>query len=202
MTTQEKMTVDERYKYLRMMHPRYDAAGRKERRRLLDEIVAVTGLNRKYACHLMNKAGPIRKSRVKQRGQKYGARVDDAVRVVADALDWICAERLQPGLAKTAAHLAGFGEMEVTDKRLKDPRSISISTVYRIVRRIRQYERRLPRWRGKKNKGIGAEITMTRLSWKITEPGHFEVDLVHHSGRRTWRLRMYTANDRYCHQLE
>lgn len=155
--------MDERYKYLRMMYPRYSAANRKERGRLLDEIVAMMGLNR-----------------------KYGARVDDAVRVVADALDWICAERLQPALAKTAAHLASFGEVMVTVELLEDLRSVSVSTLYRIMKRIRHYEPRLPQRRGKsKSRGLTADIPMTRLACNISEPGHFEMDLVHHCGTRT-----------------
>jgi len=186
MATEEKMTVDERYKYLRKMHQRYDPAGRKERGKLLDEIVLVTGLNRRYACHLMNKHGPIRKRRAKQWGDEYGAKVDDAVRVVADALDWICAERLQPTLAKTAAHLATFGELVVTDDLLEDLSSISVSRVYRIMKRIHQDQPRLPQRRGKSRRGrLEATIPMTRLAWDIREPGHFEADLVHHCGPST-----------------
>jgi transposase InsO family protein len=185
MADDERMTIDERYKYLRMMHARYFAAKRKERGRLLDEIVAMTGMNRKYVCHLMNGHVPRRKRRTKQRGRKYGARVDDAVRVVADALDWICAERLQPALAKTAIHLASFGELMMTEELAEDLRSISLSTLYRIMKRIRQYEPRLPQRRGKtKSRGIRADIPMTRLAWDISEPGHFEMDLVHHCGIR------------------
>ncbi len=37
MEDKEKMTVDERYKYLRQMQKRYKKAGRKERNRLLDD---------------------------------------------------------------------------------------------------------------------------------------------------------------------
>ncbi len=49
-----KMTVDERYKYLRQMQKRYKKAGRKERGRLLDEMEAVTSLHRKSLIRLMN----------------------------------------------------------------------------------------------------------------------------------------------------
>jgi len=36
MPTEDKMTIDERYKYLRRMQKRYKKAGRKERQELLD----------------------------------------------------------------------------------------------------------------------------------------------------------------------
>jgi len=47
MSTEETMTIDERYKYLRCMKRRYRKANRKERSRLLDEMEAVAGLHRK-----------------------------------------------------------------------------------------------------------------------------------------------------------
>jgi len=47
MPTEEKMTIEERWKYLRMRKKRYARADRGERRRLLDEMEAVAGLHRK-----------------------------------------------------------------------------------------------------------------------------------------------------------
>jgi hypothetical protein len=40
MTTEDRMTVDERYKYLRKMKTRYVKAGRKGRKQLLAQIEA------------------------------------------------------------------------------------------------------------------------------------------------------------------
>ena len=63
MSTDDKMTIDERRKYLRLM-----------------------------------KWPLIRKQRRKQRGRTYGPQVDDALRVIAESLDYVCAERLTPNL--------------------------------------------------------------------------------------------------------
>lgn len=183
MGSDEKMTVDERYKYLRRLHQRYEKANRGERGRLLDEAEIITGLERKYVCHLLNKEGPIRKKRERQRGVVYDGEIRRAVRIVADALDWICPERLQPALAKTAAHLAGFGELEMSEALFSKLEKISISSVYRLCKDLRKGEPRLPQRRGRpQGDGVSAEIPMTRLAWDISEPGHFEVDLVHHGG--------------------
>ncbi len=40
MTTELKMSIDERYKYLRMMQTRYQSANKTERGLLLDEMEA------------------------------------------------------------------------------------------------------------------------------------------------------------------
>ena len=126
MVVREKITAGERLKYLRLMHARYGEANGSERGRLLGEMVAMTGLNRKYVCHLLSKDGPIRRARQHQGGSKCGLRVATAVRLVADALDWFCAERLQPALPKTAAHLATFGELLVDGPPLEQLRVIWI----------------------------------------------------------------------------
>ena len=66
MTMEDKMTIDERRKYLHRMKKRDLQANRKEKGRLLDEMEAVTELHRKSLIRLMN--GSLeRKPRSKQR---------------------------------------------------------------------------------------------------------------------------------------
>ena len=144
MPTEDKMTIDERYKYLRRMQKRYKKAGRKERQELLDEMEIVTELHRKSLIRSMQ--GKIkRKHRRRQRGRSYGAEVDDALRVIAESTDYICAERLQPNLVWLAEHLGVHGEMTVTPQLLSQLEQISTSTVQRRLKRIHQDQPRLPR---------------------------------------------------------
>jgi hypothetical protein len=113
MSTEEKMNINERRKYLRRMRSRYTKAGRKERGRLLDEMEAMTEMHRKSLIRLIN--GELeRKRRRKQRGKTYGVEVEGALRVIDESLDYICAERLTPALVKTAEQLAAHGELEIT----------------------------------------------------------------------------------------
>lgn len=144
MSTENKMTINERRKYLRVMRKRYDAAGRKERSRLLDEMEAVTGLHRKALVRLRNRV-LVRKPRARQRGSRYGAEVDRVLCVIDETLDYICAERLKPSLVVTAEQLAAHGELELSAELLEALASISISTVRRHLTRLRQDRRRLPR---------------------------------------------------------
>jgi hypothetical protein len=66
---------------------------------------AVTDMHRKSLIRLMN--GPLaRKRRCKERERSYGPEVDDALRVIAESLDYVCAERLTPNLVWMAEHLA------------------------------------------------------------------------------------------------
>jgi len=193
MSDEDKMTIDERRKYLRTMRKRYVEADRKERGQLLDEMEAVTELHRKSLVRLMN-GSLARKRRLKQREKSYGPEVDDALRVIAESLDHICAERLTPNLVWMAQHLAAHGEMQVTPPLLEKLGQISISTVRRRLAHIQQDQPRLPRKGPERANRVTRDIPMKRIPWDEQQPGHFEVDLVHHCGP--------SASGEYVHTLQ
>ncbi|MBC7234191.1 MAG: transposase family protein [Chloroflexi bacterium] len=183
MPNEEKMTIDERYKYLRIKQKQYVRATRKERSQMLNEMEQVTKLDRKTLIRHM-KGAIVRKPRRKQRGKAYGAAVDDALRVIAESYDYICAERLTPNLVAMAQHLAAHGELQLTPGLLEQLGEISISTVRRRLQAFAHLEQwHLPRRKGPRRPNpVTRDIPMTRIPWDEQEPGHFEVDLVHHSG--------------------
>ena len=186
------MSIDEERKYLQAMKQRYQASDRTEQTLLLDEMEAVTGKHRKSLIRLLS--GTLeRKPRKTQRGRLYGPEVDDAIRVISESLDYICAERLTPALATTARQLARHGEVLVTPTLLEQLERISISTVQRILKRIGQDQRRRSKRRppGTSN-AVAREIPARRIDWDEKQPGHFEVDLVHHCGPLTSGNFMHT----------
>jgi hypothetical protein len=75
------------------MRLRYVRADRPRRSQLLDEMAKVTGLERKTLIRFLH-GDLARHPRQKQRGRIYGPEVDDARRVLAESLDYLCAERL------------------------------------------------------------------------------------------------------------
>ena len=192
MSHTDRMDIDERRKYLDKVQPRYQEASRAQKGRLLDEMVVVTGLHRKTVTNHMN--SPLdRKKRCRERGKSYGPDVDDALRVIAESHDDICAERLQPNLVPMAEQLARHGELVVTEALLDQLRRISVSTVRRRLRRLRQDE---PHRRRRKKtatpSGLLHQVPMGRIPWDVGEPGHFEVDLVHHCGSSSSGLYICT----------
>lgn len=179
----EKMEINERFKYLRMMKARYEMADKRTKAQLLDEMEVMTGLHRKHLIARMNSPGPWRQRRQRERSREYGPDVEEAIIVIGETLDWICAERLKPALPKMARHLAAWEEMEINDRLLEQLEVISISTVRRIVRRVRPEGPRLPQARrGRPPDTVAQSCVPVRvIPWREPEPGHFEVDLVHHS---------------------
>ncbi len=181
MSIEDRMTVDERRKYLRKMQERYLQSGRVERGRLLDEMEVVTALHRKSLIRLMN-GNLTRQPRRRQRGRTYGPDVDDALRVISESTDYICAKRLTPNLNWLAEHLADHGELQPSAQLLEQLERISVSTVERILARVRQDEPRLPRKAARPSNHLLRHVPMKTIPWHQQEPGHFEVDLVHHCG--------------------
>jgi hypothetical protein len=185
MSADEEMTVDERRKYLKRMEKRYLAADRDSRGELLTEMEAVTGMHRKSLIRLLNQESLDRQPRHLQRGRVYGPEVADVIRVVWESEDYICAERLTPSLLSMAQHLARFGELRLNPQIETKLAQISQSTVLRLLTKLRQDTPRLPRRGPEQANRIARSIPMGRIPWQTTEPGHFEVDLVHHCGETT-----------------
>ena len=184
MSDDERMTLDERYKYLRMMKKRYEQANKQEKGRLLLEMEAMTGQHRKSLLRALN-SRLERQPRRRQRGNSYGPEVDDALRVIAESMDYVCAERMTPGLVRMAHHLAAHNELDLTPQLLLDLEQISVPTVRRHLQRLQQDQPHLARRRPNETNPMRREVPMKRLPWQESQPGHFEVDLVHHCGPST-----------------
>jgi hypothetical protein len=181
MTTEEKMTLDEVYKYLRLMKPRYLQADRAGKSALLDEMEMVTGRHRKSLIRRLG--GSVqRRSRAHERERTYKADVDLALRRIWESYDYICAERLQPNLVSLAQQLAAHGELELSSALQIQLGEVGLTTVRERLRQFRQDEPQLAhRAPGPRNRTL-ADIPMQRIAWDEPVPGHFEVDLVFHSG--------------------
>jgi len=193
MPTKEKMTINERLKYLRIMRLRYVRADRPGRTQLLDEMAKVTDLERKTLIRRLH-GDLARHPRQKQRGRTYGPEVDDALRVIAESFDHLCAERLTSNLVWMTTCLAKHGELTASPALLEQMAHISAPTVRRILQRVTQDQYRLPRQGPESTNLLTRDIPMTRIPWNEQEPGHFEVDLVHHCGP--------SAAGEYVHTLQ
>jgi hypothetical protein len=193
MPTDDEMTIAERRKYLRLLQPRYRKAGRGERGKMLDEMQKVTHLHRKSLTRLMRQ-DLARRPRHRQRGRTYGHRLDLALGVIAESADYVCAERLRPNLVWLAEHLAEHGELELTPDLLDQLARISTSTLRRRLQRLSQDQPRLPRKRPQPANRSLRDVPIRRIPWDEPQPGHFEVDLVHHCG--------LSASGQYVHTLQ
>ncbi len=178
----KKMGLDDRYAYLGVQFERYRDADRLGRSALLTEMATVTGMHRKALIRLM-RGEPQRSPRSKQRSRAYGAEVENLIRSIDRALDHPCRERLKPMLPYIADHLRGLGELNFSPEARLQLESISVSSVGRLLGRIRQDEYRLRRRAAKAAQSpLQTQVPIRNIPWDEREPGHFEADLVFHSG--------------------
>src|SRR4030042_353135 len=195
MPKDEKMSLDERRKYLKLVRPRYSKARRRERGELLTEIGEVTGMHRKRLIRLMNMPSLERAPKKPRfRRRRYGSAVADAVRVVWESLEYVCAERLTPVLLETARQLAQWEELALAAEVEIALGTISRATVQRFLQRFQQDTPKLPRRKPQPPNRLLWQVPMERLSWRTEIPGSFETDLVHHCGA--------VAMGEYIHTLQ
>ena len=188
------LTIDERRKYLKRVWSRYRQADRAGRGQLLTEREQVTGLHRKSLVRLLAAPSLERRPRRRQRGRRYGLAVRGVVATVWESLDYICAERLTPALLPTARHLAQFGECQLTPQVEEQLATISRATVQRMLTTMARPTPRLPRKGPEEANRLRQAVPMGRLPWQLDQPGHFEVDLVHHCGA--------SATGEYVHTIQ
>ena len=185
----DEMSIDERYQYLRRMQRRYQQADRKTKQLLLDEMEAYTGLHRKALIRRLN--SPLqRQKRRHERDKTYGPEVDAALEVIWETLDHACPLRLQPNLVSTGQWLAHHQELTWSPTLEAQLAQISVSSV------ARHLPRRPPEARRRKSPAPPnrhqQQIPAYRIPRDIAEPGHFEIDLVHHCGAVTEGEYVYT----------
>lgn len=183
MDEKERMNIKERRKYLAIMWPRYQKASKLEKGKLLDEMERVTGMHRKSLIRIIT-GRLTRKKREKERGKEYGIAEENAIRKIAQSLDYPCAERLQPNLIWMAKQLVKHGEMTVSIETMEKLERISISTLKRVLKRVGRDKFKIAFRKPKQSRKnhLRKAYPMKRIPWDTPEPGHFEVDLVWHCG--------------------
>lgn len=180
--------------YAAVQRERYQQASRRDKQRLLDEMVAVTGMHRKAAIRLLGRtprggAGPVRAGRPR----RYGPEVAAAAEVLWQAAGRIGAHRLQPFVAELLDRLQQCGELQLPVPVDKLVRQASRPTLARLLASART---RYPR-RGAStttpSTWLKQQIPIrTFTEWDDARPGFYQVDLVAHCGTSTTGFYLHT----------
>ena len=180
------MTKKAKRGLLEKVRPRYLKASKKEKSKILDEFVANTGYNRKYAIHLLRKGAPQRSSKKAGRKLKYGPDVNAALAVVWEASGQLCGKRLQPFVGELVEALERHGELSIGVKTKTLLLAMSAAT---IDRHLQPARRSLPQ-RGRATTKPGSLLkdtipVRTFADWDEQRPRFVEMDLVAHCGQTT-----------------
>ena len=176
---------------------RYRSSSYQQKRRILDEFVATTGYNRKYASHLLSRWGLSRyvefdgellkltagrqKPSVRAGHRRYDCRVDEALCKLWNLFDCMCGKRLTVAidehLAEVAKRLGIAAELH--------PLLCAMSPA--TIDRHLKHERARDLLRGlshtRPTSGLMNLIPIRTCSdWKDSPPGFFQADTVGHDG--------------------
>ena len=183
------LTMQEKKAITREISKRYQKAGKKEKTRILDEIIKTTGYNRKYILHVLTnfvKTTIHQKPSGKRktgggRKQIYTDEFKTALRAIWVFFWYRCGKILSPFIREQIKYLVPAFQITAEVKRLL--LKVSPATIDRI---LKEDKKKLIL----KGKSLTKPGTLLKKQIPIRtyyadadkKPGFFEVDTVHHCG--------------------
>lgn len=178
------MSKDTRDELVTAIARRYRESGRKEKTRILDEFVAVTGYHRKHALRVLHR-GVAEKdaSASSARRRIYDQAVAEALVILWEAADRMCGKRLKAALPSLLQSMEHHGHLSL-DPGMRDKLlGMSAATIDRLLASARRAASGRGKRRRANNQVIKRQVPVrTFADWSEDQPGYFEADFVVHSG--------------------
>lgn len=176
------MDLRTRLNIIKSIQPRYKKASKKEKRMILNEIVGVTGYNRKHAIVILGKKLGRKKSVKRYRISKYQP-VRWQLRKLWIISNFASGKRLVPALPIYLDALLRHKELKVKAWEKKLLLSISAATCDRLLKVDRRRINIKGRSRTKPGTLLKHQIPIKMWTdWDDAKPGFLEIDSVHHCG--------------------
>ena len=165
---------------------RYRASSKREKSRILDEFIAVTGHHRKHGIRLLGQSGDDGEQQpaVKKGRRIYDEAVRQAVIVVWEAADRICGKRLEAALPHLVESMERHGHFDLDPRARQRLLAASAATLDRLLHPIRTPASR--RLRRRRNQSPGRNIPVRTFADWNAPLGFLEIDLVVHRGGFLW----------------
>ena len=172
---------------LATIRDRYRSSSKKDKSRILDEFIAVTGHHRKHGIRLLGKPDDDADATCSVGGRRiYDEAVREAVIVIWEAADRICGERLKAALHHLVESMERHGHLALDPEVRERLLAASAATLDHLLKPIRPTagSRRKRRRRQSLGKRIPVRTYPVRTynDWKGPPPGFLEIDLVAHCG--------------------
>ena len=176
-----KVSMATREELVSATSSRYLASERGEKKRILDEFVAVTGFHRKHAMRLLRRGDVSRGIGPRPHRRLYDDAVREALIVIWEASDRICGKRLRSLAPLLVDAMERHGHLRLEGEVRGRLLAMSAATIDRALREAKASTGR-PRRRGPVSALRGSIPVRTFSDWSDPPPGFCEVDLVWHSG--------------------
>lgn len=188
--------MSEKKAVIKAWSSRYRKAGKKDKGRILDELMVLTGYHRWYlvgllrwdgkVIHIGRKIrllGDLRKQAKRPRLRLYDEEVRHSLKAIGVIMDYLCGKRLVAILPEVITLLEKHREIVLDTVTRKKLLSISAATIDRLLAPERQ------KWafRGRSGTKPGTLLKhqipiRTFADWNEKQAGFVEIDLVGHEG--------------------
>ena len=178
----EEISKHTRKELIEVLRKRYVKASKKEKKKMLDEFIAVAGYHRKHAVRLLGNRDqaeelnrPISSLRI------YGEAVKEALIIIWEAADRICSKRLKAVMPEFIDAMERHRHLELDPEVRQRLLKVSATTVDRLLSGIRKTAN--PHKKKRKPKKVSKQVPIrTFADWDGPVPGYLEIDFVAHGG--------------------
>ena len=167
---------------LASIQERYQGSSKRDKGRILDEFIAVTGHHRKHGIRLLGKSGDAVGQLPGVKGRRiYDEAVREAVILVWEASDRICGKRLKAALPYLVKSMERHDHLDLDPEVRERLLAASAATLDRLLKPVRATV--ASRRKRRRNASPGRNIPVrTFADWNRPPPGFLEIDLVAHCG--------------------
>jgi len=190
-----RLRMREKKALVKVVAPRFQEGGIKDKEVILDEFVQATGYNRCYAAYLLRSHGKRVRvgkvtiigdagKRLKRESRKiYDQKVLNALKQIWMLMDCICGKRLVGILKELIPILEQHGEIVLPSETRGKLLKISAATIDRLLTEEKNRLAGRGRSRTKPGTLLKNQIPIRTFSeWSDARPGFVEIDLVAHDG--------------------
>ena len=161
---------------------RYRASNGKEKPKILEEFVRLTGYHRKHAIRVLN-GSATKPAERRPRERVYDEAVRQALIILWEAADRICSKRLKAAQPLLIVAMERHGHLALDADVRQRLLVMSTATIDRLLESVRREGCAGRRRRGAINSALRKSIPIrTFADWKDVKPGFFEIDFVEHCG--------------------
>src|SRR5579859_4332547 len=132
-----QLSVTTRRELIEAVSARYRAAGRHQKKEILDEFVKVTGFHRKHAIRVLKRAPGPETPEPRQRARIYNEAVREALTIVWEAADRICGKRLRQVMVGLVDAMERHGHLKLDAAVRESLLSMSAATMDRLLTAVR-----------------------------------------------------------------
>jgi hypothetical protein len=203
-----ELSLKERQNLTQVTARKYRRSTKKEKSKILDTFTTQTGYGRKYAIHILANEGTVKavgkrlKVKISHKTKKrrvypvkYGTDVLDALRPVWEAFNYQCGKLLAPFLHANIDRIAQDVHFSCSAEVKAKLRTISASTIDRLLKKTRAAMRIKGTSGTKAAKGHIKSLIPVMSHFECAEhgPGVWQIDLVQHDGGN--------ASGEFCYTL-